>query len=58
MPAFLFDVDQLIFHLLQCRGQSHLYRSHAGRHSYGTENEIWAAFGQVGNTEKKIGCRL
>jgi hypothetical protein len=27
-----------------------LYRSHAGIHSYGTENLIWAGFG---NTEKK-----
>ena len=30
-----------------------LYRSRAGRHFYGTENEIWAGFGPVGNTEKK-----
>ena len=29
-----------------------LYRSRAGRHSYGTENEIWAGFELVGNTEK------
>ena len=35
-----------------------LYRSHAGRHFYGTENEIWAGFGPVGNTEKKIGGQL
>ena len=33
-----------------------LYRSHAGRHFYGTENEIWAGFGPVGNTEKKLGA--
>ena len=32
-----------------------LYRSRAGRHFYGTENVIWADFGPVGNTEKKIG---
>ena len=32
-----------------------LYRSRAGRHFYGTENVIWAGFGPVGNTEKKIG---
>ena len=32
-----------------------LYRSRAGRHFYGTENEIWAGFGPVGNTEKKNG---
>ena len=28
----------------------------AGRRFYGTENEIWAGFGPVGNTEKKIGA--
>ena len=33
-----------------------LYRSRAGRHFYGTENEIWAGFGPVGNTEKKWGA--
>ena len=26
----------------------------AGRHFYGTENEIWAGFGWVGNIEKKV----
>ena len=26
-----------------------------GRHFYGTENEIWASFWPVGNTEKKFG---
>ena len=31
-----------------------LYRSHLGKHFYGTENVIWAGFGPVGNTEKKI----
>ena len=30
-----------------------LYRSLAGSHFYGTEYEIWAEFGPVGNTEKK-----
>ena len=35
-----------------------LYRSRAGRHVYGTENEIWAGFGPVGNTEKKVLGRL
>ena len=30
-----------------------LYRSRAGRHFYGTENEIWLGFGLVGNAEKK-----
>ena len=33
-----------------------LYRSRVGRHFYGTENEIWAGFGPVGNTEKKLGA--
>ena len=32
-----------------------LYRNHAGRHLYGTENIIWAGFGLIGNTEKKFG---
>ena len=35
-----------------------LYRINAGRHFYGTENEIWAGFGLVGNTEDKIGGRF
>ena len=35
-----------------------LYRSPTRRRFYGTENEIWAGFGPVGNTEKKIGGRL
>ena len=30
-------------------------RSRAGSHFYGTEYEIWADFGPVGNTEKKDG---
>ena len=35
--------------------QSHyICRSPAGRHFYGTENEIWAGFGPVGNNEKKF----
>ena len=33
-----------------------LYISRAMRNFYGTENEIWAGFGPVGNTEKKIGA--
>jgi hypothetical protein len=32
-----------------------IYRSCGGSHFYGTEYEIWADFGPVGNTEKKIG---
>ena len=31
-------------------------RSRAGSHFYGTEYEIWADFGPVGNTEKKMGA--
>ena len=31
-----------------------LYRSHTGKHFYGTEYDIWAGFGLVGNTEKKV----
>jgi hypothetical protein len=31
-----------------------LYRSRAGGHFYGTENEIWAGFWLVGNTKKKF----
>jgi hypothetical protein len=31
-----------------------LYRSRAGSNYHGTEIEIWAGFGPVGNTEKKI----
>ena len=33
-----------------------LYRSRAGIYFYGTENEIWAGFRPVGNTEKKMGA--
>ena len=32
-----------------------LYRSCSERHFFGTENVIWADFGPVGNTEKKMG---
>jgi hypothetical protein len=32
-----------------------LCRSREGSHFYGTEYEIWANFGLVGSTEKKIG---
>ena len=31
-------------------------RSRAGRHFYGIENVIWAGFGPIGNTEKKMGA--
>ena len=33
-----------------------LHRSHSGSHFRGTEYEIWADFGPVGNTEKKLGA--
>ena len=33
--------------------QSHYIKSRAGRDFLGKENEIWAGFGPVGNTEKK-----
>ena len=36
-------------------GPKALYRSHAGSHLYGTEYEIWADFGPIGNSKKKWG---
>ena len=33
-----------------------LYIGHAMSNFYGTEIEIWAGFGPVGNTEKKLGA--
>ena len=33
-----------------------MYVLRPGRQSYGTENEIWAGFGPVGNTKKKLGA--
>ena len=32
----------------------YIYISCAGGHFYGTENDIWAGFGQAGNTENEI----
>ena len=32
-----------------------VYRNRKGSHFYGTEYDIWADIGPVGNTEKKIG---
>ena len=54
--SFLKEIlNQIIQKNVELRGQSKsLYRNSAGRHFYGTENEIWAGFGPVGNTEKKI----
>ena len=31
-----------------------LYRTCAGIHFYGTENVIWAGFGPIGSTKKKV----
>ena len=39
-----------------CLPAKSLYKSRAGRYFYGTENEIWAGCGPVGNTEKKWGA--
>ena len=50
--GYLFHVFKESFKYLQAKL---LYRSLAGRHFYGTENEIWAGFGLVGNTEKNWG---
>ena len=44
-----------IMKFLSSRPKS-LYRIRAGRQLYGTENDIWAGFGPVGNTEKKLGA--
>ena len=35
--------------------ENSIYRSRAGRHFYGTENDIWAGVGPVGNNEKNWG---
>ena len=35
-----------------------LYISRAVSNFYGTEMKIWAGFGPIGNTEKKIGANL
>ena len=46
------QTNKLSLKNVQFRSKS-LYRSHTGRHFYGTENVIWAGFGPIGNTEKK-----
>ena len=38
-----------------CISPKPLYRNFAGNHFYGTEYEIWADFGPVGNTEQIFG---
>ena len=40
-----------IFLLMSVNYSRSLYRSHGGRDFCGTENEIWAGFGQVGSTK-------
>ena len=46
-------LNQIIQKIDELRSQSKsLHKIRAGRHFYGTENEIWAGFGSVGNTEK------
>ena len=50
--ATLFKILLMLFHKGEAKS---LYRNCAGRHFYETENEIWAGFGPVGNTEKKLG---
>jgi hypothetical protein len=49
----LFGKNFLSILVIICMKAKSLYKSRAGRHFYGTENEIWAGFG---NTEKKWGA--
>ena len=45
---------ELVKNVNKTHEQSHyIYRSRAGSHFYGTEYEIWADFGPVGNIKKK-----
>ena len=44
---------RMLYRQLQSKSS---YRSRAGRHFYGTEIEIWASLGPVGNTENKLGA--
>ena len=48
--GFLSGTIEMKLIAIQKRPKS-LYRSHTGRHFYGTENEIWAYYWAVGNTE-------
>ena len=52
---FIHDLE--VIFILSCKGQkiSKANQLGVGSHFYGTEHEIWADFGPVGNTEKKIG---
>ena len=45
--------NQIVLILIQIVAKS-LQGSHAGKHIYGNEKKIWAGFGLIGNTEKKI----
>ena len=58
IPVFLYYITPTctIFIKNSARLPKSLYRSCAGRYFYGTENEIWAGFGLVGNTEKRLGA--
>ena len=48
-------MTQKVLHSAKQDPPKSLYTSFAGGHFYGTENEIWAGFGPVGNTKKKLG---
>ena len=50
ISGFLSGTIEMKLIAIQKRSKSS-YRSHTGRHFYGTKNEIWAGFGAVGNTE-------
>jgi hypothetical protein len=56
--VFLFHFLDEVFQKLAYVPSKVIYRSLAGRDFFGTENEIWASFEPVGNTEKKCGGRL
>ena len=45
----------IVRYFLQVWAWSHYIRSRVGNHFYGTEYEIWADFGLVGNTKKNLG---
>ena len=45
----------MMIDLMKNYAYSGTYISHAVSNVYGTEIEIWAGFGPVGNTEKKLG---
>ena len=52
MKPTLVDMAQQEQEAIQAKS---LYISRAESNFHGTEIEIWAGFGPVGNTEKKIG---